>query len=285
MKYILADIGIEVNLKYELAIRRMKDYQSEFGGTHIRINIEYDNNIQLPPYVRRTVAKFNYNWLEFENGDFGVYRKSAPDYVSAFARWNKNATELTLKLADVSSTNGYPMDFREFSYIGELLQIILPYHGRTVLHSSAIELDGHGIAFSAPSGTGKSTHTTMWRSMFDNCNAINDDTPIIYNNGKGFLLCGSPWSGKTEINANICAPLDAVVCIYQDRENHIEKISPRVSMPLLLNEIRSSAFAERENLKFSILTDLLSTTDIYRLGCLPNEEAVITCKEKIWKEL
>lgn len=285
MKYVLANLGIEVNLKYELAIRRMKDYQSEFGGTHIRINIEYDNNIQLPPYEKLTVAKFNYNWLEFDNGDFGVYRKSAPGYVSAFARWNKDATEINLKLADVSASGGYPMDFREFSYIGELLQILLPFHGRMVLHSSSIELDGHGLAFSAPSGTGKSTHTSMWRNMFKNCNAINDDTPIVYNNGNGFFICGSPWSGKTEINANICAPLDAVVCLYQDKVNHIEKISPRISLPFLINEIRSTAISSREELKLSILTDLLSNTNIYRLGCLPNDDAVIICKENIWKEL
>lgn len=33
------------------------------------------------------------------------------------------------------------------------------------LHASVIRVNGHGILFSAPSGTGKSTQADLWENM------------------------------------------------------------------------------------------------------------------------
>lgn len=285
MRYILSDLGIEVNLKYDYAIRRMKDYKSEFGGTHIRINIEYDNQINLPENAELIPHHGRLYWARLDDG-FCAYRTLInSDYIIFFAKWNKDATEVTLKIADVTHVGGVSFELREYSYLGELMQIILPFHKRMVLHSSAVALDNHGVAFSATSGTGKSTHATTWKRVFPGCVAINDDTPIVYNDGNGFRIYGSPWSGKTEINANISAPLDAIVCLAQDKVNHIEQISPRISFPFLLGETLATPLQERDDLKIAILSDILSTTKVYSLGCLPNDEAALICKEKIWKEM
>lgn len=119
--------------------------------------------------------------------------------------------------------------------------------------------------------------------IISGCIAINDDTPIVYNIGNEFHICGSPWSGKTEINANISIPLKAIVCLKQDSTNHIERISPKVSIPFLLHEIKASPLKQREENKLNILSDLVSSTNIYMLGCLPDDEAAIICKEKYGK--
>lgn len=286
MRYLIADLGIEVNLKYEYAIRRMKDYESEFGGTHIRINIEYDNNIVLPEYKVQIPYQWRFYWLKFSDGGYGAFRTLInSDYIIFYARWNADATEVTLKMADVSPIGGTSMELREESYINDLMHLILPFHNRIILHSSSLSLENHGVAFSAPSGTGKSTHASIWKKLYPCCIPINDDAPIIYNNGNGFRLYGTPWSGKSNIQTNISAPLDAIVCLAQDKTNHIERISPRVSVPFLLNETRVTPLTEREDLKLALLTDILSTTNVYMLGCRPDDEAAIICKEKIWKEM
>ncbi len=288
MRYTLAELGIEVNLRYDYALRRMKDYKSEFGGTHIRINIEYENNIILPEYKKVYPFMANLFWTEFDNGDYGAFRALDLNsrYIIFFARWNSAATEVTLKMADVTHfKGGISTDLREFSYLGELMHILMPFHNRIVLHSSALSLDNNGVAFSAESGTGKSTHANSWKKLYPKCIAINDDTPIVYNTSNGFHICGSPWSGKTEINSNISIPLKAIVCLKQDGNNHIEKILPKVSIPFLLHEIKASPLKQREENKLNILSDLISSTNIYMLGCLPDDEAAIICKEKIWKEM
>lgn len=287
MKYVISELGIDVNLEYEYAIRRMKDYESEFGGTHIRINIERDDNIILPEYTERYPFQFRFHWIRFADGGFAAYRTLInSDRIIFLARWNKDASEITLRMADVSHfENGVGMDVREFSYLGEIMQITMPLHNRLILHSSAICLDGQGFAFTAPSGTGKSTHTASWMRLYDGCTAINDDTPIAYNNGTGFRLYGSPWSGKTEINANISAPLSAIVCLERGKRNSIELIPPRVSFPFIWHELWHSPLREREDRILTILTDILTNTDVYRLRCLPNKKAAAMCKEKIWKEV
>ncbi len=287
MIYSVAKLGIEVNFKYDYALRRMKEYNSEFGGTRIRINIEEDNNIILPDYERQIPYRHGFYWFLYSDGSCGMMRTLInSDYIVFFAKWNREATEVTIKMADVTRfKNGIAADILEFSYVGLMMQIILPYHNRLVLHSSALSCDNHGIAFSAPSGTGKSTHANTWKRLFPSCVAINDDTPIVYNDGSGYRLYGSPWSGKTEINANISAPLNAIVCLKQDSVNHIEKIPPRMSMPFLLHEVRTTPLNIREEHKLSLLSDIIASTNIYMLGCRPDEEAAIICKDKILKEM
>lgn len=286
MRYSIAELGIEINFKYEHAIRRMKEYKSEFGGTHIRINISRDDNIAIPEYTEISPKVSSVYWVKFANGDFGGFRTLLDsDYVILFARWNADATEVEIKMADYEHLGGASLELREFSYVGEILHSILPFHGRLMLHSSSVALDNYGVAFSAPSGTGKSTHSQFWKELFDGCVAINDDTPLIYNNGNGFNICGSPWSGKDGINNNISVPLRAIVCLNRDDHNHIERISPRISFPFLMNETKFTGLYQFESKRLSLLTDVLSSVNVYSLGCLPDKNAAITCKEKIWNEV
>ena len=41
-------------------------------------------------------------------------------------------------------------------------------HNTILFHGSAIAVDGQGYLFTAHSGTGKSTHTRLWREAFGN---------------------------------------------------------------------------------------------------------------------
>lgn len=71
--------------------------------------------------------------------------------------------------------------------------------GGFMLHASAIVVDNKAYLFSAPSGTGKSTHTKLWQECFgDKAIIINDDKPAIrIEEGKCFAY-GTPFSGKTD---------------------------------------------------------------------------------------
>ena len=77
-------------------------------------------------------------------------------------------------------------------------------------HSSCLELDGEGYVFSAVSGTGKSTHTALWRRHFGNrVTMINDDKPVIRKCDGKFYAYGTPWMGKADIGTNTKAPVKA----------------------------------------------------------------------------
>ena len=52
-------------------------------------------------------------------------------------------------------------------------------HGRFFLHASAVVYEDAAYLFSAPSGTGKSTHTALWRELFPGSYILNDDKPVL----------------------------------------------------------------------------------------------------------
>ena len=102
---------------------------------------------------------------------------------------------------------------------------LLPFNV-LLLHGSAICMDGEVYIFIAPSGTGKSTHTRLWREQFgDRCYMINDDKPLIRFEGEDIRVYGTPWAGKHNLSRNTSAPLKAIIQLRRGSENHIERVS------------------------------------------------------------
>ena len=66
---------------------------------------------------------------------------------------------------------------------------LLDFNGM-LLHASAVMVDGKAYLFTAPSGTGKSTHTRLWLQQFGERAAIlNDDKPALrFENGKWYAF-------------------------------------------------------------------------------------------------
>lgn len=146
-----------------------------------------------------------------------------------------------------------------------------------MLHASAVVLDGKAYLFSAPSGTGKSTHTALWEKYFNGSDVyvINDDKPAIKLEADGeFYVYGTPWSGKSDKNANKKAKLQGICFIERSEENFIEKINPLDALQKLVwQTIRPS---DTESLdKLITLNDmLLKKVSVYKMGCRIDTEAV-----------
>ena len=52
--------------------------------------------------------------------------------------------------------------------------------GRFLMHGSVVAVDGEAFLFTAKSGTGKSTHTRLWRERFgERAVMVNDDKPLL----------------------------------------------------------------------------------------------------------
>ena len=88
-----------------------------------------------------------------------------------------------------------------------------------LVHGSTVAVDGRAYLFAAKSGTGKSTHTRLWRERFGSrAVMVNDDKPFLRLTETGVLVYGSPWNGKHGLGNNICVPLKAI-CILERGEN------------------------------------------------------------------
>ena len=140
--------------------------------------------------------------------------------------------------------------------------------------------------FTAKSGTGKSTHTSLWMKYIEGAELLNDDNPIIRieENGTPYIY-GSPWSGKTPCYRNVKARLGAVTQIERAPANSIEWLSPVQAFATLLPACSSMKWDGPiyNNLCDSI-SRLIETTPVYTLHCLPDEEAARLCHRAIGKK-
>ena len=103
-----------------------------------------------------------------------------------------------------------------------------------MVHGSAVALDGAGFLFTADCGTGKSTHTRLWREVFGSrAVMINDDKPFLTVGDSGVLISGSPWSGKHGLDTNITVPLKGICILTRGTQNRIQQMSPEEALPML----------------------------------------------------
>ena len=114
----------------------------------------------------------------------------------------------------------------EYSCAGAEFYMKLLKHQGFMIHASAVEKEGKAYLFSAPSGTGKSTHAQLWRQTFkgEPIRIINDDKPAVCLQNGVFYACGTPFSGKTDKNENRKAPIQGLCMLHRGKTNKIQKI-------------------------------------------------------------
>ena len=154
-------------------------------------------------------------------------------------------------------------------------------HRTVAVHTSVIQYKGRTVLFLGESGTGKSTHTRLWRENIEGAVLLNDDSPILrIIDGKPWMY-GSPWSGKTPCYKQESYPLAACVRLSQAPYNKIQ----RLSIPQAYAALHPSCppdFAYDDTLYDCIsetIGEVLAQIPLYHLACLPNAEAAqLSCK-------
>ena len=143
---------------------------------------------------------------------------------------------------------------------------VIPY-GRFFLHASAVALDGEAYLFSAPSGTGKSTHTGLWLKQFPGSYILNDDKPVIYPSCEGVSVWGTPFSGKTDLQVNGVLPLRAICFLHRGDKNSIAPVScDRALAHILNNTYRPHSVKEME-LLLDAAVKVAKSVSIFEMSC------------------
>ena len=143
------------------------------------------------------------------------------------------------------------------------------------IHSSCIVYRDKAVLFLGESGTGKSTHTRLWREHIPGAVLLNDDSPMIRVEDGKVWAYGSPWSGKTPCYKPERYELKGCVRLSQAPFNEIKKLSVLQSYGAL-HPSCAPEFAYDEYLYDGVsrtLDGILSAVPCYHLACLPNGEA------------
>lgn len=151
---------------------------------------------------------------------------------------------------------------------------LMKFYG-SYIHSSAMVFDGKAYLFSAPSQTGKSTHTKKWLNRFgDRVKIINDDKPSFrFINGK-CIVYGTPFAGGTDVQLNTSAELGALVFIERAEENSLEKLPTSRAVSLLISQSPGRANERIGDRQLEMFSMLLSKYPAYLLRCNMDDSAV-----------
>lgn len=163
----------------------------------------------------------------------------------------------------------------------------LPDFHALLFHAAVIEIGGKAIAFTAKSGTGKSTHIRLWRRVYgERVGIVNGDKPILRFGDDGVLRAyGTPWAGKEGWHRNIGVPLSAIVVLERGSTDRIEELPKGDAAPRLLSQILLGDEPSEVLAALDMLDRVLAAADTKILYCTPTENAARVAYAAIIGEL
>ena len=274
--------GFQNDLRLLPSFAPFRTEESEGRPLFFRLRID-DTLRPVPKEQRERIRKFDTGNGEtvvdlLSDGGYQYIIKDICGRECCLLRTNKDFDECECAL-----NGNYNM--RSFG-LNNALMLIFAFAGSRqdtlLIHASLVRQNGYGYAFIAKSGTGKSTHVSLWLRHLPGCDLMNDDNPIVrIIDGEAFIF-GGPWSGKTPCYRNVKARLGAITRIDRAESNSIEKLPPIEAFASFLPSCSSMKWDEDIfNRICNTVTKIVETTGIYTLHCLPNEEAAIICHEAI----
>lgn len=166
--------------------------------------------------------------------------------------------------------------FEAYDYGDDYLESLAVYrsiaeqmleHNTFLFHGSVIAVDNKAYVFTAKSGTGKSTHTRLWRELLgEKAVMVNDDKPLIRITENGAVACGTPYNGKHYLGSNIEVPIQAVCILTRSPENFVVPMSPADAFPTLYTQIYRPETKAKLAKTLDLMDGFLTKTKIYKGG-------------------
>lgn len=150
------------------------------------------------------------------------------------------------------------------------------------VHASAVYGNGKAYLFMGKSGTGKSTHSALWMSCFEDFDLLNDDNPVLRLEYGQVWAYGTPWSGKTPCYKNIGVPVGGVIRLKQapfNRFLHEKDANAFIILLPACSVIHKDVYLS--GLLCDLLAQMAEGIPVGLLECLPDKEAALLCRREI----
>jgi hypothetical protein len=175
---------------------------------------------------------------------------------------------------EVTSENQFSPTYLETLALLRKLAEILPSHNRILMHGASISYNEHAYLFTAPSGTGKSTHIRLWKKYLgDDVKIVNGDKPFISLEDEP-VIYGSPWAGKENWHRNCKKPLKGICFVQRGTTNSIRRIEASDCLSLLFKQVYLPADTLAAGLTLELVDMLIKKVPLYVLTCDMSEDAV-----------
>ena len=178
----------------------------------------------------------------------------------------------------INSNEGcsFSADYVEYITIHSLIAEALLNYDILLMHGSCLTIDDKTIIFTATSGTGKSTHSGLYREVYgDRVKMINDDKPFLICKENEIIVCGNPWQGKHNLGTNTKAKLDAIVYLERGPENKIIPVEAQDVFELLFLQTYYSKNKLNKIKAFQLLSNICKNVKMFKLKCNMDKDAAI----------
>lgn len=269
-------------------------------GIGPKANIPFSGMAFYSPQETREFFKFKINQVEPNNKEkllFGSDEFSIPTFLYQneigefdwITKDHSGAVKLAFRISsdwknftlyeDHTNTLGE----RAFHQFGSLFSYAILNHNACVFHGVVMEYSGKGILVIAPSGTGKTTHTRLWRN-YKNALIINGDRCLCRKIDGKWYAYGMPWCGSSGEYINRRVPISYIVNLKRGNKNFVNQLSAFDASIYLMQRVFAPFWAgQMQENAFLICEELGATIPMLELHCLPNRESVDVLERAIWK--
>lgn len=174
----------------------------------------------------------------------------------------------------------YSDDLGEYMSTGAVFYKHLLNFDGLMLHSSVVVVDGKAYLFTADSGTGKSTHTTLWLKMFgERAFILNDDKPALRRENGIWYAYGTPWSGKYDISVNTRIQVGGIAVLERGECNKIFPFHGIQAINEILKQVNRPKAAEYRAKLMELVDKLITEVPIWKLQCNMDPSAAVVSYE------
>ena len=179
----------------------------------------------------------------------------------------------------------YPEPYLETLAVYRKIALGMLKYDTWLMHGSAVAVGNEAFLFTAPSGTGKTTHTRLWLEQVPGAFVVNGDKPLLRMRNGICEACGTPWSGKENMNRNAMVPLQAICFLHRGVTNRIKEIPFREAAPLLLQQSYRAADPLMMQKTMQLVKELGDCVRFYRLYCNMEPEAALVSRNGMRNKL
>ena len=201
---------------------------------------------------------------------------------SPFKTARKPVIAINVSPEEILHEEGESSAHAELLCIHRKIALALLDYDAFLLHAAVVDIDGHGLAFSAPSGIGKTTRVLQWKDTFgERLKVINGDKPIIRFVDDQLLAFGTPWMGKEGLGCDSSVPLEYVCFLERSEDVALTKLNYEQIIPLLFRQVLFPKDKDQVERFMSLMDRFLNQVSFFLLKCNLEKED----PGKIWNEM
>lgn len=283
-KYKIAGTVVTLESDFSFDYEKLELFEISSGDVpDLQIRAFHHDSVDAQTDFGERILSSSYMDVHECNDVYRFYYKNSPDiHYCEYDSVNHTAEIVVLSVAKES------VGYKDFSFEDHLFFAVrdaffffCQQRGMIALHSSSIIYDGCAYLFSAPSGTGKTTHTNLWEEYCD-VKPLNGDVAMLSVQNSVVYVHGIPWCGTSEKYSNVTVPLGNIIFLKRAGSNEISVMN---SFEAVLN-ICSRSFSPNWNKSLaertlSVAKEIVAKSPCLLLKCLPEKSAMELVKDYI----